>query len=109
MAGHRRYKSGGIRSHAQYLSDALSEYIGLGLFTAARIVEQEAGIESLPAQINAAYALGLYDTAGYKALLPQAFRIILPPLSSGADQLLQKRLCCLARWGNGADQSDEDH
>ena len=63
----------------------LSASIGLGLFTAARIVEQvRTGIESLPkGQVNAAYALGFTIPQAYKqVLLPQAFRIILPPLSS---------------------------
>ena len=62
-------------------SAMLSASIGLGLFTAARIVEQvRTGIESLPqGQINAAYALGFTIPQAYKqVLLPQAFRIILP-------------------------------
>lgn len=66
-------------------SAMLSASIGLGLFTAARIVEQvRTGIESLPdGQTNAAYALGFSIPQVYKeVLLPQAFRIILPPLSS---------------------------
>jgi len=63
----------------------ISATIGLGLFTAARIVEQvRTGIDSLPpGQSNAAYALGLTTAQTYKqVLLPQAFRVILPPLSS---------------------------
>ena len=66
-------------------SAMLSASIGLGLFTAARIVEQvRTGIESLPeGQINAAYALGFTIPQAYKeVLLPQAFRVILLPLSS---------------------------
>lgn len=66
-------------------SAVISASIGLGLFTAARIVEQvRTGIESLPAgQKNAGYALGFGTWDVYRfVLLPQAFRVILPPLSS---------------------------
>lgn len=66
-------------------SAVISASIGLGLFTAARIVEQvRTGIESLPkGQINAGYALGFKTSQVYRhVLLPQAFRVILPPLSS---------------------------
>ena len=63
----------------------ISATIGLGLFTSARIVEQvRTGIESLPkGQANAAYALGFTTAQVYRyVLLPQAFRVILPPMSS---------------------------
>lgn len=66
-------------------SAVISASIGLGLFTAARIVEQvRTGIESLPkGQLNAGYALGFNTKQVYRfVLLPQAFRVILPPLSS---------------------------
>lgn len=66
-------------------SALISASIGLGLFTAARICEQvRTGIESLPrGQTQAAYALGFSTRQVYKiVLLPQAFRIILPPLGS---------------------------
>ena len=66
-------------------SAMISASIGLGLFTAARICEQvRTGVQSLPiGQSNAAYALGFTIPQAYKeVLLPQAFRIILPPLSS---------------------------
>lgn len=66
-------------------SAVLSASIGLGLFTAARIVEQvRTGIQSLPkGQVHASYALGFNTTQVYRyVLLPQAFRVILPPLSS---------------------------
>jgi len=59
--------------------------ICLGLFTAARIAEQvRAGIQALPAgQTQAACALGLGRARMYRLiLLPQAFRIILPTLTS---------------------------
>ena len=57
----------------------------LGLFTAARVCEQvRTGIQALPkGQTNAALALGLALPQVYRqVLLPQAFRIIIPPLTS---------------------------
>lgn len=66
-------------------SAMLSASVGLGLFTAARIAEQvRTGIQSLPqGQSHAAYALGFNTAQVYRqVLLPQAFRVILPPMSS---------------------------
>jgi glutamate/aspartate transport system permease protein len=63
----------------------ISTVICLGLFTAARVAEQvRTGIEALPkGQSNAALALGLKLPQVYKdVLLPQAFRIIIPPMTS---------------------------
>ena len=59
--------------------------IGIGLFMSARIAEQlRAGIGSLPrGQRLAATALGLTTAQAYRyVLLPMAFRIIMPPLTS---------------------------
>jgi glutamate/aspartate transport system permease protein len=59
--------------------------LGLGLFMSARVAEQtRAGINSLPrGQKLAATALGLTTLQTYRyVLLPIAFRIILPPLTS---------------------------
>jgi glutamate/aspartate transport system permease protein len=59
--------------------------IGIGLFMSARIAEQvRAGIGSLPrGRKMAATALGLTTAQTYAyVLLPMAFRIILPPLTS---------------------------
>ena len=59
--------------------------IGTGLFMSARVAEQtRAGINSLPrGQRFAATALGLRTAQVYRyVLLPIAFRIILPPLTS---------------------------
>ncbi len=71
------------------LSPALSAWVSvvlcLGLFTAARVAEQvRTGLEALPGgQRQAALALGLTLGQAYrKVLLPQALRIILPPLTS---------------------------
>jgi len=59
--------------------------IGIGLYMSARVAEQlRAGIGSLPrGQRMAATALGLTTAQVYRyVLLPMAFRIILPPLTS---------------------------
>jgi glutamate/aspartate transport system permease protein len=59
--------------------------IGVGLFMSARVaVQLAAGIASLPrGQKQAATALGLTTAQGYRyVLLPMAFRIIMPPLTS---------------------------
>jgi glutamate/aspartate transport system permease protein len=59
--------------------------ICLGFFTSARVAEQvRAGINSLPrGQRMAGTAMGLTPTQTYiKVILPQAFRIIIPPMTS---------------------------
>jgi glutamate/aspartate transport system permease protein len=59
--------------------------IGVGLFMSARVAEQtRAAVNSLPrGQQLAATALGLTTAQAYRyVLLPMAFRIILPPLTS---------------------------
>jgi glutamate/aspartate transport system permease protein len=59
--------------------------VGIGLFMSARIaVQLQAGIGSLPrGQRLAGTALGLTTLQTYRyVLLPMAFRIILPPLTS---------------------------
>jgi len=67
--------------HAQFWTAS----VGIGLFMSARVAEQlRAGIGSLPrGQKMAATALGLTTVQSYRyVLLPMAFRIILPPLTS---------------------------
>ena len=57
----------------------------LGIFTSVRVAEQvRAGINSLPrGQRFAGTAMGLTEAQTYRhVILPQAFRIILPPLTS---------------------------
>ena len=73
----------------QDLNPATSAYLSvvvcLGLFTDARVCEQvRTGIEALPkGQTAAAYAMGFRLPQIYRnVLLPQAFRIIIPPLTS---------------------------
>jgi len=59
--------------------------VGVGLFMSARVaVQLQAGIASLPrGQSQASTALGLTTVQTYRyVLLPMAFRIILPPLTS---------------------------
>ncbi|MGY4256959.1 glutamate/aspartate transport system permease protein [Bradyrhizobium sp. USDA 4516] len=59
--------------------------IGVGFFMSARVaVQLQAGITSLPrGQKQASTALGLTTVQTYRyVLLPMAFRIILPPLTS---------------------------
>ncbi|MBV8031409.1 MAG: ABC transporter permease subunit, partial [Betaproteobacteria bacterium] len=56
-----------------------------GIFTSVRVAEQvRAGIQSLPrGQRMAATAMGLTQAEAYRyVILPQAFRIVLPPLTS---------------------------
>ncbi len=60
-------------------------FVGLGLFTSARISEQvRAGIQALPkGQRYAGLAMGLTLPQTYRyVLLPMAFRIVIPPLTS---------------------------
>ena len=57
----------------------------LGVFTSVRVAEQvRAGIQSLPrGQRMAGTAMGLTQSQTYRyVILPQAFRIIMPPLTS---------------------------
>ena len=75
-------------AHAQFLSAVLC----LGLFTSARVAEQvRAGIQSLPrGQRLAGMAVGLTTTQVYRfVLLPMAFRIVIPPLTSETMNLIK--------------------
>jgi glutamate/aspartate transport system permease protein len=75
-------------AHAQFLSAVLC----LGLFTSARVAEQvRAGIQSLPrGQRYAGMAVGLTVTQVYRyVLLPMAFRIVIPPLTSETMNLIK--------------------
>ena len=65
---------------------------GLGLFTSSRVAEQvRAGIQSLPrGQRFAGLALGLTTAQTYRfVLLPMAFRIVIPPLTSEAMNIIK--------------------
>ena len=64
----------------------------LGFFTSARIAEQvRSGIQSLSrGQSDAGYALGLTGPQTYRyVLLPMAYRIIIPPLTSELMNLIK--------------------
>ena len=66
--------------------------IGLGLFTAARVSEQvRAGIQALArGQGQAGTAIGLTQGQTYRyVLLPMAYRIIMPPLTSETMNLIK--------------------
>jgi len=66
--------------------------MALGLFTSSRISEQvKAGINAIPTgQRYAALALGLTTVQMYRyVLLPVAFRVILPPLTSEAMNIIK--------------------
>jgi len=64
----------------------------LGFFTSARVAEQvRAGIQSLPAgQRHAGLAMGLTLPQTYRyVLLPMAFRIVVPPLTSESMNIIK--------------------
>jgi glutamate/aspartate transport system permease protein len=64
----------------------------LGIFTSVRVAEQvRAGINSLPrGQRFAGTAMGLNEFQTYRfVILPQAFRIILPPLTSESMNIIK--------------------
>ncbi|HKB62481.1 MAG TPA: amino acid ABC transporter permease, partial [Burkholderiales bacterium] len=66
-------------------SSYLPAVLCLGIFTSVRVAEQvKAGIMSLPrGQRMAGIAMGLTEAQAYRhVILPQCFRIILPPLTS---------------------------
>jgi glutamate/aspartate transport system permease protein len=70
----------------------LAAVVCLGLFTSARVAEQvRAGIQSLSrGQGNAGLALGLTQPQVYRyVLLPMAFRIVIPPLTSETMNLIK--------------------
>ena len=65
---------------------------GLGFFTSARIAEQvKAGIETLPkGQRHAGLAMGLSLPQTYRfILMPMAFRIVIPPLTSESMNIIK--------------------
>jgi len=75
-------------ANAQFVSAVLC----LGLYTSARVAEQvRAGIQSLArGQRYAGMALGLSQTQVYRfVLLPMAFRIVIPPLTSETMNLIK--------------------
>ena len=66
--------------------------LALGFFTSARVAEQvKAGIEALPkGQRYAGLAMGLTLPQTYRyVLLPMAFRIVIPPLTSESMNIIK--------------------
>jgi glutamate/aspartate transport system permease protein len=73
--------------------------LGLGFFTSARISEQvKAGIQSLPrGQRYAGLAMGLTLPQTYRyVLLPMAFRIVIPPLTSESMNIVKNSAVAFA-------------
>ncbi|GAA3314674.1 hypothetical protein GCM10020331_007810 [Ectobacillus funiculus] len=69
--------------------------IGLAVYTAAFIAEAiRAGIQSVPnGQMEAARSSGLtYVQAMYYVILPQAIKIVIPPLGNQFINLVKKTL-----------------
>ncbi len=84
----KRVMVGSDPVYAQFVAAVLC----LGLFTSARIAEQvRAGIQSLPrGQRMAGMAVGLTQPQVYRfVLLPMAFRIVIPPLTSETMNLIK--------------------
>jgi len=76
----------------QAVPDFIAVVIALGFFTSARISEQvRAGIQALPrGQRYAGLAVGLTLPQTYRyVLLPMAFRIIVPPLTSESMNIIK--------------------
>ncbi len=79
------------------LQQFLASMVCLGLFTSARVAEQvRAGINSLPrGQKNAGLALGFTLPQTYRfVLLPMAFRLIVPPLTSEFLNIFKNSAVC---------------
>jgi len=75
----------GLIPAARHVPPMLLMIVALGLFTSARVAEQlRSGIQALPrGQRYAGMALGLTTWQYYRyVLLPMAYRIIMPPLTS---------------------------
>jgi len=76
----------------QAVPDFVAVVIALGFFTSARISEQvKAGIQALPrGQRYAGLAMGLTLPQTYRfILLPMAFRIVIPPLTSESMNIIK--------------------
>ena len=83
----------------QHLSNFWLVVLGLGFFTSARIAEQvKAGIESLPkGQRYAGLAMGLTLGQTYRyVLLPMAFRIVIPPITSESMNIVKNSAVAFA-------------
>ena len=75
------------------IAQFMTAFICMGFFTSSRIAEQvRAGIASIPRGLpNAAKALGFTTVETYVyVILPMAMRLIVPPLTSEAMNLVKK-------------------
>lgn len=74
-----------IKQMSQPWASFIPAFLCLSFYGSARVGEQiRAGIQSLPrGQTQAALALGLHEFEVYRyVILPQAFRVVIPPLTS---------------------------
>lgn len=81
------------------LSSFVLVVLALGFFTSARISEQvKAGIQSLPrGQTYAGLAVGLTLPQTYRhVLLPMAFRIVIPPITSESMNIIKNSAVAFA-------------
>jgi glutamate/aspartate transport system permease protein len=88
-----------FRNMMKSLPPFLLVVLALGLFTSARVAEQvRAGIQSLPrGQMMAGSAMGLTLPQTYRyVILPMAFRIVLPPLTSEAMNIIKNSAVAFA-------------
>jgi glutamate/aspartate transport system permease protein len=79
------------------LQQVLASVLCLAVFTSARVAEQvRSGIESLPPnQRNAGLALGFSLAQTYRfVLLPMAFRIVIPTLTSEFLNMIKNSAVC---------------
>ncbi len=80
-----------------FLQQFLAAVVCLGFFTSARVSEQvRSGIDSLPrGQRNAGLALGFTLPQTYRyVMLPMAFRLIVPPLTSEFLNIFKNSAVC---------------
>ena len=83
----------------QAVPDFVAVVIALGFFTSARIAEQvKAGIQALPkGQRYAGLAMGLTLPQTYRyVLLPMAYRIVIPPLTSESMNIIKNSSVAVA-------------
>ena len=89
----------GIYTPLKALPGFLLVVFALGFFTSARISEQvKAGIQSIPkGQCYAGLAMGFTLAQTYRfVLLPMAFRIVLPPLTSESMNIIKNSAVAFA-------------
>jgi glutamate/aspartate transport system permease protein len=89
----------GIYTPLKELPGFLLVVFALGFFTSARISEQvKAGIQSIPkGQRYAGLAMGFTLAQTYRfVLLPMAFRIVLPPLTSESMNIIKNSAVAFA-------------